>query len=122
MKILLMLISQIEKIAIKELKDPITNQQLSKFILEYLRKPEYWAKGNTALMWQVYTPESYESSEVILKEEVNRICKSIIPDPEQFEITYDLDHFAATALGNICHFDSVSYNYFMFADLPVVGF
>lgn len=110
-------ISQIEKIAIKELKDPITNQQLSKFILEYLRKPEYWAKGNNALMWQVYTPESYDSSEEILKEEVNRICKSIIPDPGQFKTTYDLEHFAATALGNIHHFDSTSYDYFMFADL-----
>lgn len=82
-----------------------------------MRKPEYWAKGNTALMWQVYTPESYDSSKASLKEEVNKICKSIIPNPGQFKITYDLEHFAATALGNICHFDSTSYDYFMFADL-----
>lgn len=69
-----------------------------KFILEWLRKPEYWGNGYRGL-WKLYTPELSTQSEL---ETARLLCANICDKQPRIKGTLprrDVAHMAATTLG-----------------------
>lgn len=71
---------------------------ISRFILEWLRKPEYWGNNGTGL-WTAYTDEIPDPEEL---EATRTLCANICKEQPAIKGTLpnrDIDHMAATALG-----------------------
>lgn len=77
-------------------------ESIGQFILEWLRKPEYWSDGSGDVMWQAYTPEPNSPSELAnARSFCAMICKRHASDDDfKASVGYpDIAHLAATALG-----------------------
>ncbi len=73
------------------------------FILGWLRKPKYWAEGNTAPFWKAYTPEVGQNLEEM---RARSACETALNEIVDIRDTAnsdirDIAHLAAIALGYI---------------------
>lgn len=72
------------------------------FILEWLRKPEYWSDGNESkYLWKTYTPEIPSPAELAGS---RLLCAKVCDEQPTIKNTLprrDIAHMAATALGYI---------------------
>lgn len=83
--------------------DPLSafKDGIGEFILDWLRKPEYWSSGNSdnQAMWQAYTPEVGVPEQLV---QARVLCATVcsqqptIKNPDSYP---DLAHMAATTLG-----------------------
>lgn len=99
------------------------DSEIGKYILQWMRKPKYWADGSDSglggAMWVVYTPEnSSDFSEVRARLECANACESTsktiggIKESQGSVLDYDVEHMAATALGYLqWGFDASSDSY-----------
>lgn len=74
---------------------------VGQYILEYLRKPEYWGDKYFGL-WRLYTPEpNIDKNDMESRSVCHAVC-SKQPSIKDKVSTIDIAHMAATALGYIC--------------------
>lgn len=80
----------------------VYEDSIGQFILEWLRKPEYWSEGGsgTQAMWHAYTPEvstppDLDAARVVCA----NVCEAQPSIKEKLPSTRDVAHMAATALG-----------------------
>ncbi|RSX49046.1 glycoside hydrolase domain-containing protein [Bifidobacterium castoris] len=103
------------------LSNPLSAFQdgIGEFILDWLRKPEYWSSGSSdsQAMWQAYTPE-VSSPEQLVQARV--LCATVCsqqPAIKNSDFYPDLAHMAATALGYLTWGVETQQNHYGFGDL-----
>lgn len=71
------------------------------FILQWLRKPEYWSEGSsgTQALWHAYTPEPVTPSELALSRQACGVACDAQPVIKGTLPNRDIAHMAATSLG-----------------------
>lgn len=82
--------------------DPVYRYKnsLGEFILQWLRKPEYWSEGRLgSLLWKGYTPEPNDPSELLVARNLCALECSRSPVIKGTLPGRDIAHMAATALG-----------------------
>ena len=71
------------------------------FILQWLRKPEYWSEGSsgTQALWHAYTPEPVTPSELALSCQACGVACDAQPVVKGTLLNRDIAHMAAISLG-----------------------
>ena len=80
---------------------PTRNTDLTKYILQWLRKPTYWSEGSsgTQALWHAYTPEPVTPSELALSRQACGVACDAQPVIKGTLPNRDIAHMAATSLG-----------------------